>query len=82
MEVDGLEFYCVDVTELGVCQSRLLVCPIPGSHRLKVTAKTAEILQKLKKNMVAGKIELSSDEVQAVGEVTDKANAAQGDRSL
>jgi hypothetical protein len=63
-----------------VCQSRLLVCPIPGSHRLKATAKTAEILRRLRENMDAGKIELSSEDVQAVGEVTDKANAAQSDR--
>ena len=37
-------------------------------------------MQNLKENIDAGKIELSPEDVQAVREVADKANAAQGDR--
>lgn len=37
-------------------------------------------LQNLKENMAAGKIRLSPEDVLAVREVADKANAAQGDR--
>jgi len=46
------------------------VIPIPGTTKL----------QNLKENMDAGKIKLSPEDVQAVREVADKANAAQGDR--
>jgi hypothetical protein len=38
------------------------------------------ILQNLKENIDAGKIELSPEDVQAVRDVADNANAAQGDR--
>ena len=37
-------------------------------------------MQNLKENMDAGKIKLSPEDAQAVREVADKANAAQGDR--
>ena len=37
-------------------------------------------LQNLKENIDAGKIRLSPEDAQAVREVADKANAAQGDR--
>ena len=37
-------------------------------------------LQNLKENVDAGKINLSPEDVQAVREIADKANASQGDR--
>ena len=37
-------------------------------------------MQNLKENIDAGKIDLSPEDVQAVRQVADKANAAQGDR--
>lgn len=37
-------------------------------------------LQNFKENMEAGKIKLSPEDIQAVREVADKANAAQGNR--
>lgn len=37
-------------------------------------------MQNLKENIDAGKIRLSPEDAQAVREVADKANAAQGDR--
>ncbi|KAF9644449.1 Aldo/keto reductase [Thelephora ganbajun] len=46
------------------------VIPIPGTTRLS----------NLKENIEAGKIRLSPEDVQAVREVVDKANATQGDR--
>jgi len=46
------------------------VIPIPGTTRLP----------NLKENMGAGKIKLSPEDVEAVREVADKANAAQGER--
>jgi len=46
------------------------VIPIPGTTRLS----------NLKENVDAGKIRLSQEDAQAVREVADKANAAQGDR--
>jgi len=46
------------------------VIPIPGTGKL----------QNLKENMDAGKVTLSPEDVKAVREVADKANAAHGDR--
>lgn len=46
------------------------VIPIPGTTRLS----------NLKENIDAGKIKLSPEDVKAVREVADKANASQGDR--
>ncbi|KAF9643047.1 Aldo/keto reductase, partial [Thelephora ganbajun] len=46
------------------------IIPIPG---------TTQLLN-LKENVEAGKVKLSPEDVQAVREVADKANAAQGDR--
>jgi len=43
-------------------------------------SETILSLQNLKENMDAGKIKLSPEDVQAVREVADKADAAQGDR--
>jgi hypothetical protein len=40
----------------------------------------SKTLQNLKENMDAGKIKLSPEDVQAVRDVADTANAAQGDR--
>ena len=56
------------------------VCPIWRFGQLGIFAKTTEFLQNLEENMDAGKIRLSPEDVQAVREVADKANAAQGNR--
>lgn len=43
-------------------------------------AKVVVISQNLKENMDAGKIKLSPEDVQAVRDVANKADASQGDR--
>ena len=69
------------------------VIPIPGTTRLavrpvsspvqpRIIVETEKPLQNLKENMDAGKIKLSQEDAQAVREVADAANAAQGDRYL
>ena len=60
--------------------TKLPVRPILRSDQLGTSTKTTKILQNLKENMDAGKIKLSPEDVRAVREVADKANAAQGDR--
>ena len=67
------------------------VIPIPGTTRLpvsprlrsgqrRIAAETGNFSQNLKENMAAGMIKLSPEDAQAVREVADTANAAQGDR--
>ena len=51
-----------------------------GVKSAGIFIEAAKKLQNLKENMDAGKIKLSSGDVQAVREVADKADAAQGDR--
>ena len=67
------------------------VIPIPGTTKLTVRlasssgqprplANMAKLLQNLKENIDARKVRLSPEDVQAVREVADKADAAQGGR--
>ena len=60
--------------------TRLAVRPESRSGQLRIIAETTKKLQNLKENVGAGKIKLSPEDAQAVREVADKANAAQGDR--
>jgi hypothetical protein len=60
--------------------TKLPVRPILGPVQPRISAQTMNILQNLKENIDAGKIKLSPEDVQAVRDVADKANAAQGDR--
>jgi hypothetical protein len=60
--------------------TKLPVRPILGPVQPRISAQSMNILQNLKENIDAGKIELSPEDVQAVRDVADKANAAQGDR--
>jgi len=58
---------------------------VSGASDIEITQtwnhhSDGETLQNLKENVGAGKISLSQEEAQAVREVADKANAAQGDR--
>jgi len=60
--------------------TKLPVSRIPRSGQSRTIAKMVKTLQNLKENMDAGKIKISPEDAQAVREVADKADAANGDR--
>ena len=60
------------------CAIKLAVRSISRSDQPRIFVETANILQNLEDNMDARKIKLPMEDILAVGEVVDKANAAQG----